>query len=97
MAVPVEVWERVKQYLVDVEIEDAVDSIARGVLKREECEWPLCFSSQTGRYSWDRFLGIEKECDECTDRRFDWVADLVDGKHDFDEVCFFSILDPSPI
>ncbi|GAA5832258.1 hypothetical protein JCM5353_005684 [Sporobolomyces roseus] len=83
--VPVEVWERVTQYLVDDEIEDAVDSIARGVLKREECERPYCWVTQAGRYSWDRFLNIAKECDQCNDRRFDWFADLVNGKHDFDE------------
>lgn len=83
VVVPVEVWERVKQNLVDMEIEDAVDRIARGVLKHEEHE-----NGDTGRYSWDRFLKVGQECYCCDDRRYNYMRDLIDGEHDFDEVRF---------
>ena len=86
LGIPVEVWERVKRYLVTTELEDAVDSIVRGALKPDECQKRDCLESDKRRYSWGRFFAMEGECDSCDSRRYDWVANLVDGEHEFDEV-----------
>ncbi|GAA5845386.1 hypothetical protein JCM5353_004816 [Sporobolomyces roseus] len=81
--VPVEVWDRVKRYLVALEKEDAVDSIARAALHREDCGDPECAELDELQYTWGRFFNISIECVDCDDKRSDFVDDFVNGKHGF--------------
>jgi len=94
--VPVESWERVKQHFVEMEMEDAADSIIRSTLKRKECRDPQCALLDEERYTWSCLESIKFPCSDeeegCSERRWNFFDDLCDGRHKFHAVTCSRVL-----